>query len=89
MHYPVLRAEAIEYLAIRPEGVYLDATAGLGGHTREIAGRLTTGFVMANGSLASNQSGEGDIRKAMVEADLVDCIVALPGQLFYTTQIPA
>ena len=48
MHYPVLRAEALEYLAIRPEGVYLDATAGLGGHTREIAGRLTTGFVMAN-----------------------------------------
>ncbi len=37
----------------------------------------------------SNQSGEGDIRKAMVEADVVDCMVALPGQLFYTTQIPA
>ena len=33
MHYPVLRAEALEYLAIRPEGIYLDATAGLGGHT--------------------------------------------------------
>ncbi|HKW99693.1 MAG TPA: 16S rRNA (cytosine(1402)-N(4))-methyltransferase RsmH [Bryobacteraceae bacterium] len=48
MHYPVLSAEAIEYLAIRPEGVYLDATAGLGGHTREIARRLTTGFVIAN-----------------------------------------
>jgi type I restriction enzyme M protein len=46
------------------------------------------GFVMANGSLSSNQSGEGDIRKAMIEADLVDCVVALPGQLFYTTQIP-
>jgi 16S rRNA (cytosine1402-N4)-methyltransferase len=48
MHYPVLRAEAIEYLGIRPEGVYLDATAGLGGHTREIAARLTTGIVIAN-----------------------------------------
>ena len=46
------------------------------------------GFVMANGSLSSNQSGEGDIRKAIIEADLVDCIVAMPGQLFYTTQIP-
>jgi len=41
MHIPVLRAEVIEYLAVRPDGVYLDATAGLGGHTREIAQRLT------------------------------------------------
>ena len=39
--------------------------------------------------MSSNQSGEGEIRKAMVEADLVDCMVALPGQLFYSTQIPA
>ena len=46
------------------------------------------GFVMANGSLSSNQSGEGDIRKNIIEADLVDCIVALPGQLFYNTMIP-
>ena len=46
------------------------------------------GFVLANGSMSSNQSGEGDIRKAMIEADLVDCMVALPGQLFYSTQIP-
>jgi len=46
------------------------------------------GFVMANGSLSSNQSGEGEIRKAIVEADLVDCIIALPGQLFYTAPIP-
>jgi type I restriction enzyme M protein len=46
------------------------------------------GFVLANGSMSSNQSGEGDIRKAIVEADLVDCMVALPGQLFYSTQIP-
>jgi len=46
------------------------------------------GFVMANGSLSSNQSGEGDIRKNIIEADLVDCIVALPSQLFYNTMIP-
>ncbi len=46
------------------------------------------GFVMANGSLSSQQSGEGEIRKAIVEADLVDCIVALPTQLFYSTPIP-
>jgi type I restriction enzyme M protein len=47
------------------------------------------GFVLANGSMSSNQSGEGEIRKNLVEADLVDCMVALPGQLFYSTQIPA
>lgn len=46
------------------------------------------GFVLANGSMSSSQSGEGEIRKAIVEADLVDCMVALPGQLFYNTQIP-
>ena len=46
------------------------------------------GFILANGSMSSNQSGEGDIRQAIVEADLVDCMVALPGQLFYSTQIP-
>ena len=48
----------------------------------------TAGFVLANGSMSSNQSGEGEIRKNIVEADLVDCMVALPGQLFYSTQIP-
>ncbi len=46
------------------------------------------GFVLANGSMSSNQSGEGDIRKNIIEADLIDCMVALPGQLFYSTQIP-
>jgi type I restriction enzyme M protein len=49
----------------------------------------TAGVVLANGSMSSNQSGEGEIRKAMIEADAVDCMVALPGQLFYSTQIPA
>jgi type I restriction enzyme M protein len=48
----------------------------------------TAGFVLANGSLVSNQSGEGRIRTSIAEADLVDCIVALPGQLFYATPIP-
>ncbi len=48
----------------------------------------TAGFVLANGSMSSAQSGEGEIRKNIVEADLVDCMVALPGQLFYSTQIP-
>jgi type I restriction enzyme M protein len=48
-----------------------------------------TGFLLANGSMSSNMSGEGAIRKAIVEADLVDCMVALPGQLFYNTGISA
>ena len=47
------------------------------------------GFVLANGSLASNTSGEGEIRKKLIQNGLVDCIVAMPPQLFYTTQIPA
>ena len=46
------------------------------------------GFVLANGSLSSQQSGEGEIRRKIIEANLVDCIVSLPGQLFSTTQIP-
>ena len=49
----------------------------------------TAGFVLANGSMSSAQSGEGAIRKALIEAELVDCIVALPDQLFYSTQISA
>jgi type I restriction enzyme M protein len=48
----------------------------------------TAGFVLANGSMSTNTSGEGEIRKKMIEQDLVDCMIALPGQLFYTTQIP-
>ena len=47
------------------------------------------GVVLANGSMSSAQSGEGDIRRTMVERDAVDCMIALPGQLFYSTQIPA
>lgn len=48
----------------------------------------TAGFVLANGSLSSKQSGEGEIRRKLVEADLVDCIVALPEKLFFNTGIP-
>ncbi len=46
------------------------------------------GFVLANGSMSTNTKGEGEIRQKLVENDMVDCMIALPGQLFYTTQIP-
>jgi type I restriction enzyme M protein len=49
----------------------------------------TAGVVLANGSMSSNQSKEGEIRQSMIKADVIDCMVALPGQLFYSTQIPA
>ncbi len=55
----------------------------------KLSPRGVAGIVLANGSLSSQQSGEGEIRQKMVEDDLVECIVALPGQLFYSTQIPA
>jgi type I restriction enzyme M protein len=54
-----------------------------------LAPRGLAGFVLANGSMSSNTSNEGEIRKNIVEADLVDCMVALPSQLFYNTMIPA
>lgn len=54
-----------------------------------LAPRGTAGVVLANGSLSSQQSGEGEIRRQLVERGVVDCIVALPAQLFYSTQIPA
>ena len=54
-----------------------------------LASRGSAGFVLANGSMSSNQSNEGEIRKNIIEASLVDCIIALPGQLFRSTQIPA
>jgi type I restriction enzyme M protein len=49
----------------------------------------TAGVVLANGSMSSTQSGEGEMRKALIEGEVVDCMIALPGQLFYSTQIPA
>ena len=54
-----------------------------------LAPRGTAGVVLANGSMSSQTGGEGDIRRQMVEKDAVDCMIALPGQLFYSTQIPA
>ena len=54
-----------------------------------LAPKGMAGFVLANGSMSSNQSGEGEIRKNLIKAELVDCMVALPGQLFYSTPIPA
>ncbi len=54
-----------------------------------LAPRGVAGFVLANGSMSSQQSGEGDIRRNLVEAGLVDCMVALPSQLFFSTAIPA
>src|ERR1700684_1821449 len=68
MHFAVMAAEAIELLAIRPDGVYLDVTAGLGGHTAEIARRLTTGRVIANDrdrqslAMAKSNTAEWDDR---------------------------
>ncbi len=54
----------------------------------KLSGHGVAGFVLANGSMSTNTSGEGAIRQKLVENDLVDCMIALPGQLFYTTQIP-
>src|SRR5689334_14276393 len=53
-----------------------------------LAPKGRAGFVMANGSLTTMTSGEGKIRESLIRADVVDCIVALPAQLFYTTGIP-
>ncbi len=54
-----------------------------------LSARGRAGIVLANGSMSSNQSGEGEIRKAMIKGDAVECMVAMPGQLFSNTQIPA
>ena len=54
-----------------------------------LAPRGAAGFVLANGSMSSGQKAESGIRRNLVENELVDCMVALPGQLFYSTQIPA
>jgi type I restriction enzyme M protein len=53
-----------------------------------LSGKGRMGMVLANGSLSGQSGGEGAIRQAIIEDDLVECIVAMPGQLFYTTQIP-
>ncbi len=69
----------------RPASVAASAAHGRGGFLGHPAPSGTAGFVMANGSLSSNQSGKGDIRRNIIKADLVDCIIALPGQFFCTT----
>ena len=53
-----------------------------------LAPKGIAGFVMANGSMSTSTTSEGEIRRQMIEGDLVDCMIAMPGQLFYTTQIP-
>lgn len=55
----------------------------------KLAPNGTAGIVLANGSMTSNSGGEGEIRKNLIEAGLIDCMVALPSQLFYNTMIPA
>jgi type I restriction enzyme M protein len=82
-----LRIDARWKYGVPPAGNAIFAWVQLIVHHLAPAG--VAGFVLANGSMSSNQSGEGEIRKSLVEADLVDCMVALPGQLFYSTQIPA
>ncbi|MEF1309059.1 class I SAM-dependent DNA methyltransferase [Vibrio mytili] len=54
----------------------------------KLSNKGTAGFVLANGSMSSTTSGEGKIREKIINDDLVECMIALPGQLFYTTQIP-
>jgi type I restriction enzyme M protein len=82
-----LREDARWQYGIPPKG---NANYGWMQHmVYHLAPNGIAGFILANGSMSSNQSGKGDIRKAIIEADLVDCMVALPGQLFYNTQIPA
>ena len=57
-------------------------------HLSHLAPGGRIGLVLANGSLSSQSGGEGEIRKNIINADLVECIVAMPTQLFYSTQIP-
>ncbi|MEP6987967.1 MAG: N-6 DNA methylase, partial [Chloroflexota bacterium] len=57
--------------------------------SHHLSTRGRAGFVLSNGSMSTNTRGEKEIRQKMIEADLVDCMVALPPQLFYNTQIPA
>jgi type I restriction-modification system DNA methylase subunit len=71
---------------------FQNASRNLPRHSAATPGLAPNGsmaLLLANGSMSSNSSGEGDIRRALIEADLVECMVALPGQLFTNTQIPA
>ena len=75
-----------EHLASRQQAT--PTSPGCSTSPYHLSPRGAAGFVLANGSMSSNQSGEGEIRKNLIEANLVDCMVAMPGQLFYSTQIP-
>ena len=84
---PTTRRLAIMNLALR--GIEADfGPENANTFRRDLHPDLRADYVLANGSMSSNQSGEGDIRQKLIDADLVDCMVALPGQLFYSTQIP-
>lgn len=67
----------------------LEAEGDEGADPEDSSPNGTAGFVLANGSMSFNQSGEGRICKKLIDADLVDCMVAFPGQIVYSTQIPA
>ena len=71
---------------IRPAGNASDAW--LHHILHHLAPSGTAGVVLADGSMTSPQSGEGEIRRAMIEGEVVDCMIALPGQFFHSTQIP-
>jgi type I restriction enzyme M protein len=81
-----MRKTSAGHTACRPRAT--PTSLGVQHFIHHTAPKGFTGFVLANGSMSSNQSGEGDIRKAIIEADLVDCMVAMPGSLFYSTMIP-
>ena len=83
----ILQDDARWKLGIPPDG---NANYGWMMHMLyHLAPKGVMATVLANGSLSSNTSGEGDLRQRMIEEDLVECIVALPKQLFYNTGIPA
>ena len=82
-------SEGERLTAFHPSSFILQTSPAWVQHfSHHLAPHGMAGFVLANGSMSSNQSGEGDIRRALIEADLVDCMVALPGQLFHSTQVP-
>ena len=82
----LLREDARWKFGVPPEG---NANFGWLQHIHHhLSANGYAAVVLANGSMSSNQSGEGDIRRAMIEGDAVDCMVAMPGQMFFGVQIP-
>lgn len=70
------------------EAQFWQMADALRGSVHQLARARVVGFVLANGSISSNRSGEGEIRKSLIEADNMNCMVALPGEHFCSTQIP-